>query len=77
VIDRVCLWEFPEHDFAEWSRLVVPPAVDTYLGYLALLTAVQADAERQGFQVVRVRLSVTPATCCKRPTRRPSPITGA
>jgi hypothetical protein len=34
------------------------PEVDDYTGYLTLLAAVQADQERMGTEVVRVRLTV-------------------
>ena len=55
---RLALWQFPESDFAEWCELVGTPNVTDFAGYLTLLAAVQADQERQGRDVVRVKLTV-------------------
>lgn len=57
-IDRICLWRFPEEDFAAWADLVGTPLVEDYAGYLTLLAAIQADQERQGREVVRVSMTV-------------------
>ena len=56
--DAICLWEFPESDFGAWCELVETPEVDEYGDYITLLAAVQADQERQGRNVVRVRMTV-------------------
>ena len=55
---RLALWRFPESDFAAWCELVGTPDVTDFAGYLTLLAAVQADQERQGREVVRVKLTV-------------------
>jgi hypothetical protein len=60
--DQICLWVFPESDFAAWCELVGTPQVDDYAGYLTMLAAVQADQERQGRKVVRVPMTVAEMT---------------
>jgi hypothetical protein len=52
------LWEFPPEDFPAWCDLVGSPEVHTHADYLTLIAAVQADQERQGRTVLRVRLTV-------------------
>lgn len=54
----VHLWLFPEIDFQAWRELVGSPQVNSYAEYLTLLAAIQADLERSGIKVVRVKLSV-------------------
>lgn len=58
MIDRICLWVFPVVDFASWCELVGTPQVASHAEYLTLLSAVQADQERQGRAVVRVEFTV-------------------
>lgn len=55
---RIVLWQFPEADFADWCEFVGTPEVSDYAGYLTLLSAVQADQERQGREVIRARFTV-------------------
>jgi len=55
---NICVWVFPEADFADWCELVGTPQVVDYAGYLALLAAVEADQERQGHVVRRVEMTV-------------------
>lgn len=55
---RLALWHFSEDDFAAWCELVGTPQVADFAAYLTLLAAVQADQERQGREVVRVKLTV-------------------
>ena len=55
---RLVLWQFPEADFPSWRELVGTPEVADFAGYMTLLAAVQADQERQGREVVRVKLTV-------------------
>lgn len=52
------LWIFPKSDFANWCELVATPQVLSYQEYMALIAAVQADQERQGFEVRRVSMTV-------------------
>lgn len=54
----IALWLFPPNDFAAWCELVGEPEVRTYAEYLDLLAAVQADMERLGHDVRRVRMTV-------------------
>ena len=55
---KIFLWQFPEGDFAAWSELVGTPQVATHADYMTLISAVQADQERQGREVVRVKFTV-------------------
>lgn len=55
---RICLWEFPAADFADWLVLVGKPECRSHGDYLTLLAAVQADQERQGQEVVRMKMTV-------------------
>lgn len=55
---HINLWVFPESDFAAWCELVGNPQVANYRDYLSMIAAVQADQERQGHAVKRVRFSV-------------------
>lgn len=59
--DVVNLWLFPRGDYPAWEELLIdggtPPEVADYDGYLELVTAIQADLERQGLTVRRVRLA--------------------
>lgn len=55
---RIGLWHFPEPDFPAWRELVATPEVDSYAAYTTMLAAVEADQERQGIAVVRVRRTV-------------------
>lgn len=51
-----CLWEFPASDHQAWQAFTgfdLTPAE-----YRDQLTAIQADLERQGHEVVRVRFTV-------------------
>lgn len=54
----VALWHFPPADFPAWRELVGTPQVATYAEYLTLLAALEADHERQGRTVRRVRMPV-------------------
>jgi hypothetical protein len=54
----ITLWEFPDADFADWLALVGKAEVASHADYMALLAAVQADLERQGREVVRVKMTV-------------------
>lgn len=54
----IYLWDFPPEDFEAWRALVGDPEVDSHSAYLTLLAAIQADQERQGHPVRRVRFSV-------------------
>jgi hypothetical protein len=56
--DEIALWEFPADDFAAWRDLVGSPQVASHAEYMAMLAAVQADQERQGRAVRRVRMTV-------------------
>lgn len=55
---RVYLWEFPEGDLAAHQAMPDTPRIKTYGDYLAAIAALQADLERQGSIVVRVRFPV-------------------
>jgi len=55
---NICLWVFPERDFADWCELVGSPQVASYGEYLTLLAAVQADQERQGHRAARIAMTV-------------------
>ncbi|MCI0541142.1 MAG: hypothetical protein L0Z50_38560 [Verrucomicrobiales bacterium] len=55
---EVNLWIFPPADFADWCKLVGTPQVGNHAGYMTLLAAVQADLERQGLTVRRVKMTV-------------------
>ena len=57
-MERIGLWEFPPSDFAAWSALVGSPKVTSHDEYVTMLAAIQADLERMGTTVVRVRMSV-------------------
>lgn len=55
---KIALWVFPPEDFDGWCELVGSPEVADYAGYLALISSIQADQERQGREVARVRFTV-------------------
>ncbi len=55
---KIALWEFPAADFDAWRELVGTPEVASHADYMALLAAVQADQERQGMEVRRVKMTV-------------------
>lgn len=55
---NVALWEFPAADFDAWRALVCSPEVASYADYMSLLAAVQADLERSGKTVRRVKMTV-------------------
>jgi hypothetical protein len=55
--DGVLLWEVPESDFAAYLAMPDTPQV-SYGRYLALVAAIQADVERSGKVVRRVRIPV-------------------
>ena len=55
---RVYLWEFPEADLAAHQALPDTPHMKTYGDYLAAIAALQADLERRGSIVVRVKFSI-------------------
>jgi len=55
---RVYLWEFPEADLAAHQALPDTPRMKTYGDYLAAIAALQADLERRGSIVVRVKFSI-------------------
>lgn len=57
-MDSIALWQFPESDFVSWCEFVGSPQVASFSEYLTLLAAIQADQERQGRTVVRVRFTV-------------------
>jgi hypothetical protein len=57
-MERIGLWEFPPSDFAAWRALVGDLKVTSHDEYVTMLTAVQANLERMGTTVVRVRMSV-------------------
>lgn len=52
------IWVFPECDFDAWRNLAGTTEVDDYAGFLTLLAACQADLERQGHSVRRVKMTV-------------------
>lgn len=52
------LWVFPAADFAAWLRMVGSAQVESHADYMAMIAAVQADQERQGFRVERVGMRV-------------------
>ena len=56
--DQICLWEFPAADFPDWLALVGESECQTHADYQTLLAAIQADLERQGHSVIRVRMTV-------------------
>ena len=55
---RVYLWEFPEADLAAHQALPDTPRMKTHDDYLAAIAALQADLERRGSIVVRVKFSI-------------------
>ncbi len=55
---RVFLWEFPESDFAAYLAMPDTPRLESHGQYLAVIAAMQADLERQGICVVRVKMTV-------------------
>lgn len=59
---NIKLWEFPAADFADWNALVGSPEVASHADYMTLLAAVQADNERQGYKVLRVKMTVAKGT---------------
>ncbi len=56
--DGVILWEYPEQDLAAYLTMPDTRAFKTYGDYLAVIAAIQADIERQGKIVVRVKATV-------------------
>ena len=54
---KVLLWEWPEKDHAAWQELTGDAM--SLADYRNLLAAVQADQERVGLTVERVRISVS------------------
>ena len=56
--ELACLWEFPEGDFAAHQTMPDTPRLKSYGDYLAVLAAIQADVERRGIRVVRVKIPV-------------------
>lgn len=57
------LWQFPEEDFDAWWALVLDdggdaPECKTYVEYKTLMAAIQADIERRGDAVFRVKMTV-------------------
>jgi hypothetical protein len=57
--DGVFLWEVPEGDFAAYLAMPDTPALESHGHYLALVAAIQADVERSGKRVMRVRIPVS------------------
>lgn len=56
--DGILLWEFPEEDFAAYLAMPDTPPLESHGHYLAVLAAIQADVERTGRLVRRVRVPV-------------------
>lgn len=56
--DGILLWEFPEEDFAAYLAMPDTPPLESYGHYLAAIAAIQANVERTGRLVRRVRTSV-------------------
>jgi len=56
--DGILLWEFPEEDFAAYLAMPDTPPLESHGHYLAALAAIQADVERTGRLVRRVRVPV-------------------
>jgi len=56
--DGVVLWEVPVADFTAWRAMPDTPTLQSHGDYLAALAAIQADVERAGKNVRRVRLPV-------------------
>lgn len=54
----VHLWAFPDCDFSAWCELCGSPQVGSFVEYMTLLAAVQADLERTGLEVFRVKMTV-------------------
>jgi len=55
----VFLWEFPAEDFDDWRRFVrADQNIKTISDYRTMMAAIQADLERQGLSVTRVRITV-------------------
>jgi hypothetical protein len=52
------LWVFPAADFAAWCELVGSTELADHPAYMAMIAAIQADQERQGFTVDRVGMRV-------------------
>jgi hypothetical protein len=55
---RVFLWEVQPDDYAAYLAMPDTPKLESHGHYLAVLAALQADMERKGTQVVRVRVPV-------------------
>jgi hypothetical protein len=55
---RAYRWEFPEEDFAAYLAMPDTPPLESHGHYLAAIAAIQADVERRGTSVVRVRVPV-------------------
>ncbi len=56
--DGILLWEFPEQDLDAYRTMPDTRAFKTYGEYLAAMAALQADIERRGKIVLRVKLPV-------------------
>jgi len=54
----IFLWEFPEEDFAAYLAMPDTPPLESYGHYLAVLATIQADVEKTGRLVRRVRVPV-------------------
>ena len=59
---KAALWQFPPEDFDEWWSCVLDgcdtPECKTYAEYQTMAAALQADLERHGVEVVRVKMTV-------------------
>lgn len=56
--NRILLWEFPEEDFAAYLAMPDTPPLESYSHYLATLAAIQAEVEKTGRLVRRLRAPV-------------------
>jgi hypothetical protein len=54
----ICRWIFPPADFPAWRELVSDTDLASHADYLALVAAVQADQERAGRTVQRIKMTV-------------------
>lgn len=55
---RVYLWEVAKSDYPAYLAMPDTPHLESHGRYLAVLAALQADVERKGTIVVRVKLPV-------------------
>ena len=55
----VFMWEVPPEDFDAYLAMPDTPAPESHGHYLALVAAIQADVERTGKRVMRVRIPVS------------------